>query len=624
MDPGLLRVGCAFHSEVSMRHHLLIAVALLMPAPLCAQATPAAGSVVASPDAQLAAFFDAVDKAQLARSPQGQSYRGIKTDQDEWNDNSDTAAIAEHAAGQQALADMRARFATADLGPASRLSYRLFEKQMLRRDAGFKFRRNDYVFDQMNGAQSRYPAFLINIHRIGDVADARAYVSRLEKLGAALDQDIAESEIRATMGVLPPKWVFPYVISDARNTLRGAPFDAVSEDSPLLADFKTKVGKLDLPAAERDALIAAATTALLTSVKPAYERLIASMNAQEKRAGNIDGIWRLKDGKAYYAANLASYTTTSLSADQIHDLGLAQVARIQAEMMEIARKVGFTGDLKAFLARMRDDRSFVLPDGDTGKAEYLRRANAYLDDLRRKLPQYFTNLPKAPVLVKAVEPFREKSAGKAFYQSPAEDGSRPGTVYVNLYRMADMPTIEIEPLIYHEGLPGHHLERANSTELKNVPAFRRFGGFTAYSEGWGLYTEKLAKEMGQYQDPYNDFGRLQLELHRAIRLVVDTGIHAKRWSVKQAIQYDIDNSAEPVGGIRKAMERYAVFPGQATAYMIGRLKILELRDRAEAALGKRFDIRDFHDVVLKTGAVPLDILEENVDAWIARVKQASA
>ncbi len=607
-----------------MRHHLLIAVALLMPAPLCAQATPAAGSVVASPDAQLAAFFDAVDKAQLARSPQGQSYRGIKTDQDEWNDNSDTAAIAEHAAGQQALADMRARFATADLGPASRLSYRLFEKQMLRRDAGFKFRRNDYVFDQMNGAQSRYPAFLINIHRIGDVADARAYVSRLEKLGAALDQDIAESEIRATMGVLPPKWVFPYVISDARNTLRGAPFDAVSEDSPLLADFKTKVGKLDLPAAERDALIAAATTALLTSVKPAYERLIASMNAQEKRAGNIDGIWRLKDGKAYYAANLASYTTTSLSADQIHDLGLAQVARIQAEMMEIARKVGFTGDLKAFLARMRDDRSFVLPDGDTGKAEYLRRANAYLDDLRRKLPQYFTNLPKAPVLVKAVEPFREKSAGKAFYQSPAEDGSRPGTVYVNLYRMADMPTIEIEPLIYHEGLPGHHLERANSTELKNVPAFRRFGGFTAYSEGWGLYTEKLAKEMGQYQDPYNDFGRLQLELHRAIRLVVDTGIHAKRWSVKQAIQYDIDNSAEPVGGIRKAMERYAVFPGQATAYMVGRLKILELRDRAEAALGKRFDIRDFHDVVLKTGAVPLYILEENVDAWIARVKQASA
>ena len=606
-----------------MRYNLLIAAALLLPSPLFAQVAPVAVLSATTADSELAAFFDAVDKAQLARSPQGQSYRGIKTDQDKWNDNSDAAEIANHAAGLQALAEMRARFATADLNPASRLSYRLFEKQMLRRDASFKYRRNGYVFDQMNGAQSRYPAFLINIHRIGDVVDARAYVARLEKLGAALDQDIAESQIRADLGVLPPKWVFAYVVSDARNALKGAPFDASGADSPLLADFKAKVARLNLPAADRDALVAAATSALLTSIKPAYERLITAMAAQEKRAGTIDGIWRLKDGEAYYAANLAAYTTTSLSAGQIHDLGLAQVARIHGEMMDIARKVGFKGDLKAFFARMRDDKSFVLPDGDAGKAEYLKRANAYLDELRPKLPQYFTNLPKAPVVVKAVEPFREKSAGKAFYQSPAEDGSRPGTVYVNLYRMIDMPTIEIEPLIYHEGLPGHHLERANSTELKDVPAFRRFGGFTAYSEGWGLYSEKLAKEMGQYQDPYNDFGRLQLELHRAIRLVVDTGIHAKRWSVKQAIRYDIDNSAEPVGGIQKAMERYAVYPGQATAYMVGRLKILELRDRAQAALGDRFDIRDFHDVVLKTGAVPLDILEENVDAWIARAKPAA-
>ncbi len=235
-----------------MRHHLLIAAALLVPSPLLAQMAPLpapmAVAAAETPDAQLAAFFDAVDKAQLARSPQGQSYRGIKTDQDKWNDNSDAADIAEHEAGQKALADMRARFANADLSPASRLSYRLFEKQMQRRDTGFKYRRNGYVFDQMNGAQSRYPAFLINIHRIGDVADARAYVARLEKLGAALDQDIAESEIRANLGVLPPKWVFPYVISDARNALKGAPFDASGTDSPLLADFKAKVGKLELAA----------------------------------------------------------------------------------------------------------------------------------------------------------------------------------------------------------------------------------------------------------------------------------------------------------------------------------------------------------------------------------------
>lgn len=609
-----------------MRHHLLLAAALILAVPAVAQTVtaPPAAPTTAAPataaDVQLAAFFDAYDKAQLARSPQGQSYRGIKTDQGKWDDNSDAAEIIEHDANVNALAEMKARFANADLSPASRLSYRLFEKQMARREAGFRYRGDRYVFDQMNGAQSSYPAFLINIHRVADKTDALGYVSRLQGLGAALDQDVAESEIRAKQGVMPPKWVYPYVISDARNTLKGAPFDASGVDSPLLADFKTKTAKLAIPQSEKDALVADATKALLTSVQPAYLRMIAAMTAQEKRAGTIDGVWRFKDGAAYYQANLASYTTTDMTAAQIHALGLAQVDRIHGEMMGIARQVGFKGDLKAFLAFMRTNKSFVLPDGDAGKAEYLKRANGYLAEMTAKLPQYFSNLPKSMLVVKAVEPFREQSAGKAFYQSPAEDGSRPGTVYVNLYHMVDMPTIEIEPLIYHEGLPGHHLERANSTELKDVPAFRKFGGFTAYSEGWGLYAEKLAKEMGQYRDPYNDFGRLQLELHRAIRLVVDTGIHDKHWSRETAIKYVVDNSAEPEGGIQKAIERYAVYPGQATAYMVGRLKISELRDRAQAALGDRFDIKAFHDVVLRTGAVPLDILEENVDAWIAGAK----
>jgi uncharacterized protein (DUF885 family) len=605
-----------------MRIPLLIAAALLLPVPLAAQTTTApAAATETRADAELAAFFDAFDKAQLARSPQGQSYRGIRTDYGKWNDNSDAADIIEHKANQKALAEMRARFAKAELSPASRLSYRLFEKQMARRAASFRYRQNGYVFDQMNGAQSSYPAFLINIHQVRSKSDAVAYVSRLQGLGPALDQDIAESRSRAKAGVMPPKWVYPYVIQDARNTLNGLPFDDSGVDSPLLADFKTKVGKLDIAEAEKASLIGQGTEAMLASVKPAYLRLIAEMEAQEKQAGTIDGVWRFKDGAAYYASNLASYTTTDLTAAQIHDLGLAQVKRIHGEMMEIAKRTGFNGTLPEFLAYIRANKAFMLPDGDAGKAEYLRRANGYIAEITPKLPGYFLNIPKSALVVKAVEPFREKSAGKAFYQSPAEDGSRPGTVYVNLYSMADMPTIEIEPLIYHEGMPGHHFERANSTELKNVPAFRKFGGFTAYSEGWGLYTEKLAKEMGQYKDPYNDFGRLQLELHRAIRLVVDTGIHDKRWSREQAMQYLKDNSADPEGGIQKAIERYTVYPGQATAYMVGRLKILELRDRARAALGPKFDIRQFHNVVLRTGAVPLDILEENVDAWIAEVKR---
>ena len=602
-----------------MRHLLLIAAAIALPVPVPVLAQSVAVSEATAPtvDAQLAAFFDAQDKAQLARSPQGQSYRGIRTDYGKWNDTSEAAAVAAHAADMAALADMRVRFGTSNLSPASRLSYRLFEKAMARRDAGFRYRHNGYVFDQMNGAQSEFPAFLINIHNVRSKADAQAYISRLRGIGAALDTAIATSETRAKAGVMPPKWVYPFVISDARNALKGAPFDPSGAGSPLLADFKAKVGGLDLPAAEKTALIADATDALLTGVKPGYDRLIAAMTRQETRAGTVDGVWRFNDGAAYYASNLANATTTAMTAEQIHDLGLQQVARIHGEMLDVARQMGFQGDIKAFLAKMRDDKSFVLPGGDAGKAEYLKRANAFLADIGPKLPQYFANLPKSPVMVKAVEPFRERSAGKAFYQSPAPDGSRPGTVYVNLYTMADMPTIEIEPLIYHEGMPGHHLERASSTELKDVPAFRKFGGFTAYSEGWGLYTEKLAKEMGQYRDPNSDFGRLQLELHRAIRLVVDTGIHSKRWSKDEAAKYTRENSADPLGGIAKAMERYTVYPGQATAYMVGRLKILELRDRAQTALGPEFDIRDFHDVVLRTGAVPLDILEENVDAWIA-------
>ena len=604
-----------------MRISLLLAAALLLPVPLAAQVPAPVAATPSQADAQLAAFFDAYDKAQLARSPQGQSYRGIKTDYGKWDDNSEAAALARQQANQQALADMRARFATADLSPASRLSYRLFEKQMERRAAAFKYRHDDYVFDQMNGAQSEYPAFLINIHQVRTVSDAEAYISRLQGLGPALEQDITTSEDRARGGVMPPKWVYPYVIQDARNTLVGAPFDASGVDSPLLADFKAKVGKLDITAAEKDALVARATAAMLASVKPAYEHLVTAMASQETRAGTIDGVWRFDDGAAYYAANLASYTTTNMTAAQIHELGLAQVKRIHGEMLEIAKKTGFKGTLPEFFAYMRANKDVVLPDTPEGRAEYLRLANGYLAELSPKLPAWFLNVPKSALVVKAVEPFREKSAGKAFYQSPAEDGSRPGTVYVNLYKMIDMPTIEIEPLIYHEGMPGHHLERANSTELKDVPAFRKFGGFTAYSEGWGLYTEKLAKEMGQYQNPYNDFGRLQLELHRAIRLVVDTGIHDKRWSREQAIAYLKANSADPEGGIQKAIERYTVYPGQATAYMVGRLKILELRQRAKDALGPRFDIRQFHNVVLSTGAVPLDILEENVDAWIAAVKR---
>ena len=600
-----------------------VAVALVyMATPAIAQTAAAAPVASAEVDqnAAIMAFFDEYDAQQLARSPLGKSYRGIKdSDYGKWDDGSDAAEARNYEAERSALKEMRARFDPAKLSPENQLSYRLFEKRAARSEGAYKYNDYGYIFDQMNGAQSQIPAFLINIHRIDTKSDARAYVNRLYGIGPAMTEAVGQAKTRAAKGIMPPKWVYPYVIADSRNVITGAPFDG-GPDAPLFADFKAKVGKLKITQIEKDILIADAAQALTNAVKPAYEALIAEMTAQEKVAGTDDGIWRFPDGAGYYAERLTNYTTTNMTPDQIHNLGLAQVARIHKEMGVVQKKMRVKGDLQGFFKYMRSEPKFYAPETEEGRALYLSETQKAQDAITPLLPQWFGILPKAPLVVKPVEAFREKSAGKAFYQRPAPDGSRPGTYYANLYKMADMPLTEVEALFYHEGVPGHHLQLAIQTELKDVPAFRQFGGVTAYSEGWGLYSEKLAKDMGLYTDPARDFGRLQLELHRAIRLVVDSGLHHKRWTREQAIKYVEDNSADAPGGIVKAIERYIIYPGQATAYMVGRLKISELRGKAQKALGKKFDIRGFHDTVLKSGPVPLDVLEEQVDAWIASRK----
>jgi uncharacterized protein (DUF885 family) len=574
-------------------------------------------------DAALAEFFADSDAAQLARHPMAKAYRGIRdNDYGRLDDFSEAVEERDFQADMAALAAMKRRFDPASLSADSQLSYQLFEKQMERRRAAWTFRGNAYVFDQMNGLQSQLPAFLINIHRVSTKGDADAYVSRLRGIATVMDEAIRRSDRAATRGVQPPKWVYPYVVSDARNVITGAPFGP-GPDAPLYADLKAKVAPLQIPQAEKEAILKSGAEALTGTVRPAYERLIAALAAQEKRAGTVDGVWRFSDGAPFYAERLKNYTTTDLTADQIHQIGLDNVARIHREMQGIMVAVGFKGSLQDFFRFMRTDARFYAPNDQAGRDRYLAETERAKQAVSAKLPQWFSVLPQAPLVVKPVEPFREKSAGKAFYQSPAPDGSRPGTYYVNLYDMADMPMFEVEALFYHEGIPGHHLQRAIQTELNDVPPFRRFGGVTAYSEGWGLYSEKLAKDMGLYTDPYRDFGRLQLELHRAIRLVVDTGLHHKRWSREQAIKYVEDNSADAPGGIVKAIERYIVFPGQATAYMIGRLTISELRTRAQEQLGSKYDVRAFHDVVLKSGPVPLDVLRQRVDAWIAATRVAS-
>ena len=562
---------------------------------------------------RLAALFDDYDAAQLAMSPVGKAYRGI-VDEDyaKWGDLTDAAAAEEQALDVTTLAKMRAQFDRASLSPEDQISYDLFEAMVARSTAAYEFRENDFLFDQMNGLQSFVPSFLINIHRVRDRSEAEAYVERLRTADTFIDQALAESAERAAAGVMPPRWVYTYVISDAKNVITGAPFDE-GEDSPILADLKEKVTALDLSAEDERSLIAQGTAAMMEDLAPAYRRLIAEMERQQSFAPTEDGIWRLPRGAEYYSERLANYTTTDLTADQIHSLGLQEVARIHSEMRAIMAQVGFEGTLQEFFTHLREGDQYYYGTREA----YLAEVDRVLKAMEAELPRYFNTLPKADLRVKPVEEFREKSAGKAFYQSPTPDGSRPGTYYVNLYNLRDMSKNELEALAYHEGVPGHHLQRAVQTELGEVPPFRRFGGVTAYTEGWGLYSEELGKDMGFYTDPYSDFGRLGMELWRAARLVVDTGIHHKRWSREQAIDWLQANTPNPEGDVRKAIERYIVYPGQATAYMIGKLKIMELRERARKTLGSEFDYAEFHDVVLLSGPVPLDILEQRVDAWIA-------
>ena len=563
--------------------------------------------------ADINTLFENYDEAQLEMSPLSKAYRGIRDeDYGELGDFSEEAEIRQFELTQETAEAMREGYDVADLSDKDALSYRLFDAMADRSAALFPFRDYGYIFDQMNGAQSQLPAFLINIHAVQTVDHAEDYISRIAQMGGALDTLTAQSRERANEGVMPPDWVYPYVISDIRNLL-----DA-GEESAVLEDFNTKVDKLPMPADAAYAMKLRARAAWMENAVPAYRRLLAEMERQQKIAPTEDGIWRFERGAEYYSALLANYTTTNLTADQVHQIGLDNVERIHGQMREIMKEVGFEGTLQEFFEFTRTDDRFYY---DTREA-YLADANEKIDAMREKLPEYFGTLPQADLQVKPVEAFREQSAGKAFYQSPAPDGSRPGTYYVNLYNLKDMSKNELEALAYHEGLPGHHLQRSIQTELGDVPPFRRFGGVTAYTEGWGLYSEELPKEMGFYTDPYSDFGRLQMELWRACRLVVDTGLHDKRWSREQAIQYLKDNTPNPDGDIRKAIERYIVYPGQATAYMIGKLKIMELREQAREELGENFDIRAFHDVVLLSGPVPLSILEENVEAYIARTKPA--
>ncbi|WP_240624470.1 DUF885 domain-containing protein [Chromatocurvus halotolerans] len=562
-------------------------------------------------------FLEEAYAADMERYPLTATYRGIKTNNDKWNPVSEPFQQETRELNQARLQQL-GQFDRERLSPSEQLSYDLYKLNLERQLSSDEFRHHHYVIHQFRGPHTAVPSALINIHRIADRQDAEDYIGRLRNVARYFDQVISQMAIRTEKGLLLADWQYPKMLESAQNVIAGAPYDDSDTDSTLWEDFKAKVAALDIDDQMRQALLDEAETVLVNVVKPAYQRLIAAIAQQAQAASEDDGVWKFPEGDAFYAQRLRWFTTTDLSADEIHSIGLSEVERIHDEMRSIMQKVGFEGDLPAFFDFMREDEQFYYPNTDAGREAYLTEARAAIDAMRERLPDYFGLLPEAELVVKRVEAFRERSAGKAFYQAPPKDGSRPGIYYANLYDMADMPKYQLEALAFHEGVPGHHMQRAITVMLDDIPEFQKYASFTAFTEGWGLYTEELAKDMGFYEDPYSDFGRLAMELWRACRLVVDTGIHSKRWTREEAIDYLVENTPNSLGDSTRAIERYIAMPGQATAYLIGKLKIMEMREKARVALGEDFDIRDFHDEVLKDGPVPLSILEKKVDAMIER------
>ncbi|MDB5684342.1 MAG: hypothetical protein JWM75_2040, partial [Sphingomonas bacterium] len=590
-----------------------VAPAGAAPVPVPAPA-PAAPSV--AEDQRLLSFLDAAFDAAAALSPETLTSLGLKQDYGRLDDYTDAAAQRRLALSERQLAEMKARFDPARLGPNGRLSYALFETAVATARAQYAWRWHAFPISTNGSPAGDIPVLLINQHRIDSVADAEAYVARLREVERVMREVSANVRYQADRGIVPPQMVFAPARADARKVIIGAPFDG-GPNSSLFADFKTKVAALAAPAAVKTRLIAEASAALTGPFKRGYATMFAALDAIEPKATSNDGAWRLPDGAAYYEAQLRYYTTTALSAEQIHQIGLDQVRQIQAEMEQIKARVGFKGTLRDFFGHIRTDPQFKYPNSQAGRDAYLAEAKRAIAEAMAAAPRYFHRLPRAPLEVRAVETWRQDTASVAFYNQPSPDGSRPGIFYVNLADMNQVQKPQVDAIAFHEGAPGHHFQIARSQELTGVPKFRRFGYYGAYTEGWGLYSERLAKEMGLYRDPYAEFGMLSLQLWRAVRLVTDTGLHAKSWSRDQAIAYFTANASLSDRDIAKEVDRYINNPGQATSYMIGRLKIAELRDKARGALGDRFDIRDFHEVVLADGALPLDVLQQQVDAYIA-------
>ncbi|WP_306253028.1 DUF885 family protein [Parvularcula sp. IMCC14364] len=569
-------------------------------------------------NARLAIFFEETFERDVENSPMFQAQLGRKTeDYGKWDDFSEAEERRQVEQAKADLTRLRTEFVFEALDEQSRIGYRIFEYNQENAIKNYDWRYNQYPVTQMSSVVTYLPTFMQNIHRIDTVGDAEDYISRLNGIEEVIGEVIKDLKVREARGVIAPKLVYPGVIGSAQAVISGAPFDDSDDDSAIMSDFRAKINALDVSDAEKEQLLERGKAALTGPFLTSYTAFINEMTRLSDLADGDKGAWSLPDGVAYYARRIEHWTTVSMDPEEIHQLGLEEVARIRAEMESIKNEVGFDGSLAEFFEFVRTDPNNYYPDTQEGRDQYLADATELIEEVYEKTDEYFNILPKAPLEVRPVEKWRENAAGTAFYNRPAPDGSRPGIYYINMKDMNDVQKHIMNSLAYHEGAPGHHFQLAIMQELQGIPEFRKYGGYSAYTEGWALYTERLAWEMGLYEGrPMRDFGRLAEEMKRAVRLVVDTGMHAKEWTLQEAIDYMTENTPMAPGDIERQNKRYMVWPGQALSYKIGMIKLLELREKARTELGEEFDIRDYHDVVLKNGAMPLAVLEDVVNAYI--------
>jgi uncharacterized protein (DUF885 family) len=505
--------------------------------------------------------------------------------------------------------------------PSQKLSTHVLEWFLKDQVDGEKWQDYNYPVNQLFGVQNQYPSFMANTHRLFNARDCEYYIMRLDALLTKFDQTLESLKKREREKIIPPRFVVEEVLKEMTDFIAKPPAENI-----LATSFKERAAKIDkLNDQQRADFQKRVEASIISHVYPAYQKLIAYFQELLPKTTRDDGVWKLPDGDAFYAYALRSNTTTNLPPNGVHELGLREVTRIEAEMRAILDANGFAGEpIGATMDKLGKDPRFLYSSDDKGRAEALAEYKRLIDNAVTESKSHLFNIaPKAQINIRRVEPFKEATAPGAYYQGGAMDGSRPGIFYANLRDMNEVPKWSMPTLAYHEGVPGHHWQISIAQELKGLPQFRKVIPFTAYAEGWALYTEWLAKQAGWYdKDPFGDLGRLRDELFRAVRLVVDTGIHAKHWTREQAIAYMRDKTGMGEKEVKSEIERYIVNPGQACAYKVGMMKIQELRWGAQQALGDKFDQREFHDTLLKNGSLPLEILEEQINEYILQKKKA--